>query len=578
MKKRWFFQPVDNGLVSTLSDQLGISAILAHVLVTRKITGAEEARFFLNPQFSDLHDPFLLPGVEEATERIRQAAMKNEKVMIYGDYDVDGTTATALLVNFLRLLNMRVDYYVPHRIHEGYGLNVDAVRSFQADGVKLIITVDCGVNALEEVELARDLGIDVIVTDHHEPGEELPNACAVINAKLTGSMYPFRDLSGVGVAFKLACAMAKKLSADRRNTQDFSEFLNDTVGLVALGTIADVVPLLGENRILARYGLPALQRSQRAGIDALIDSARLRDCELSSSHVGFRIAPRLNAAGRMAEARLCVELFVTESTTDARQIAQKLDVNNRERQKIQEEMFLSVRKQLEERYKASKPHAIVMANEDWHAGVLGIVASKIAEEYWRPTILIALDGDVGKGSGRSVMPFFNLFDALRGCEHLLASYGGHAQAAGVTIRRDLIPQLREHMEQAAGESLDGQDVTPALEVDIEVALSDVSIGLIQEISQLSPYGEANRPPVFATDNLEIVGQPRILGSQGKHLSFYVRQGDVSLRAIAFGMGEHYKAISDGSRRCALAYQPKINDWQGRRSVELEVKDIHLQSD
>ncbi len=575
VEKRWLFASADAETVRMLSERLRISQVLASILVNRQVTSVEEAELFLNPELNDLHDPFLLPGMQKATERIREAALSNEKVMIYGDYDVDGTTATALMVHFLRLLDMRVDYYIPHRIRDGYGMNAASIRRFIDEDVKLIITVDCGVNAVDQIALAAEHGIDVIITDHHEPGNVLPKAAAVIDPKLTGSQYPFRDLSGVGVAFKLACAMVQSLSHGRQTSNELREFILDAIGLVALGTVADVVPLLGENRILARYGLKALQTSQQAGVDALIESVYLRGTDISSSDVSFRIAPRLNAAGRMAEAALCVELFITNSTSEARIIAEKLGEINRERQRTQEEIFRSVRSKLEETHASlDDVHAIVMADEGWHAGVLGIVASKMVEEYWRPTVLIDLAGDEGKGSGRSVQSF-NLFEALQQCDEHLIAYGGHAQAAGVRIRSDKIDDFRDALNQIASRCILQENIAPSVTIDMELMLSDVNTYLIREISRMAPHGEGNRPPIFASSGLDIAGQPRLLGPTGKHISFYVRQGSTSLRAIGFGMGDLYEKITAGSRRCSLAYQPNLNEWKGTRSVELEIKDVRF---
>jgi len=575
VEKRWLFASADAETVRMLSERLRISQVLANILVNRQVTSVEEADLFLSPELTDLHDLFLLPDIQKATERIREAALTNEKVMIYGDYDVDGITATALMVHFLRLLDMRVDYYIPHRIREGYGLNAASIRRFIDEDVKLIITVDCGTNAVDEIALATEHGIDVVITDHHEPGNVLPRAAAQINPKLTGSLYPFRDLSGVGVAFKLACAIVQSLSRGRQTSNELRGFLLDAVGLVALGTVADVVPLLGENRILARYGLKALQTSQQAGVDALIESVDLRGVDISSADISFRIAPRLNAAGRMAEAALCVELFITNSTSEARIIAEKLGEINRERQRTQEEIFRSVRSKLEETHDGLDDiHAIVMADEGWHAGVLGIVASKMVEEYWRPTVLIDLAGDEGKGSGRSVQSF-NLFEALQQCDEHLIAYGGHAQAAGVRIRSDKIDGFRDALNQIASRCILQENIAPSVTIDMELMLSDVNTYLIREISRMAPHGEGNRPPIFASSGLEIAGQPRLLGPTGKHISFYVRQGSTSLRAIGFGMGDLYEKITAGSRRCSLAYQPKINEWKGSRSVELEIKDIRF---
>jgi len=555
-----------------LAAGMQIPFCMAKILINRGIYTVPQADSFLNPKLADLVSPDSLPDIDRAAERVRQAAMSNQKVVIYGDYDVDGTTATALLVQFLRLLNMDVSYYVPHRIREGYGLSTSAIQRFSKDEVELLITVDCGINAIEEIKQARARGIDVIVTDHHEPGAVIPDAFAIINPKLPGSKYPFKHLSGVGVAFKLAWAVAQRLSPGSRVTPEFREFLMDAIGLVALGTIADVVPLIGENRVLAKFGLEALRASRSPGVRALIESVGLDRRPIESHHVSFLLAPRLNAAGRMAEASLCVELFTTDSTDHARGIAEQLDKNNRFRQQIQGQVLESVRRKIDKEIDLDHDHVLVLADQLWHAGVLGIVASKIVDDYHRPTLLVSLDeDDEGRGSGRSI-PQFNLFDALTECRKELISFGGHSQAAGIKIRNSQLDNFRQALNVYAAEKLHIDELVEQVYVDTEIELPELTLELVRTIDKLAPYGEGNRPPLFCARDVRLVGVPRLMGKEDRHLAFYVRQGNASFRALAFGQAYLYEQTVKNDR-CDLAFKTRISEWNGTTSVELDVVDM-----
>lgn len=573
MEKKWAVFQCDRETVLELSSRSNIPAVMAKAFINRGILDADEVREFLNPRLSDLHDPETLPDIAKAAERVRRAALANQKVVVYGDYDVDGVSGAALLVQFLKLLNMDVAYYVPHRIREGYGLNANAIREFTSSDVQLLITVDCGINAVDEIDKANESGIDIIITDHHEPGAEVPRAYAITNPKLAGSKYPFRHLSGAGVALKLVWAIAQKLSPGRRVKPEFREFLMDALGLAALGTIADVVPLIGENRVLAKFGLEALAVSRSPGVRALIESAGLDGYRLASHHVSYRLAPRLNAAGRMAEAKMCVELLTTDSTEKARQIAKKLDENNRWRQQIQRDVLQSVRERLSKEVDLNNDLVVVLADEYWHAGVLGIVASKVVDDHYRPTVLVALDDGIGKGSGRSI-PEFNLFDALAECGRPLISFGGHSQAAGIKIKYEDIDAFRGALNAYASQKLDVRNLVCSLDIDAEIEADDLTVDLVGAMGRMAPYGEGNREPVFCTRGLRVAGAPRLIGKEDRHLAFYVRQGASSFRAIAFGMADLYDAIL-AAEYCDLAYKAKINERNGRRAVELEVVDIQM---
>jgi len=558
-----------------LVDALGVSPIVAHLLCNRGLGRAELARDFLEPDLGGLHDPGLLPDIEKAVVRLRQAVANQERILVYGDYDADGVTATSLLIKFLQLLGAEPAHYIPNRVEEGYGLHTEAVRAAAADGVKLIITVDCGVSGAAEVELARELGIDVIVTDHHEPPHQVPRAAAVVNPKLTGALYPFRDLSGVGVAFKFAWAVAQSFTPGKRVSEEFRRFLLDAIGLVAMGTVADVVPLVGENRIFAIFGLHALRASTSPGIVALVRGAGVADRPLTPRDIAFGIGPRLNAAGRLAQAGLCVELLTTASQERADEIARVLEGKNRERQRIQTAILNDARRRLEGVDDWATRRAIVLADEGWHAGIVGIVAAKLVEEFNMPTVLLSLDGQVARGSARSV-PHFDLFGAVEACEGILLSYGGHSQAAGMRLLRENVERFRELFECQAQRSLSDWEPCGLVEVDAEVALPAVNAGLVKELERLAPYGEGNRAPVLACSDVVVAGTPTLMGGQGQHVAFYARQGERSLRAIGFRMADDiFDSVASGDVRCDIAFTPKINGYRGTEEVELELCDVRL---
>ena len=572
--KRWVLCDCDERRRDELVAALGVSPIVAHLLLNRGVDSTAAARQFLAPDLKDLHEPSLLPDIEKAVERIRRAIGDREKILIYGDYDADGVTATSLLIGLFGQLGVEPAHYIPHRVDEGYGLHAEAIEAAAADGVRLIVTVDCGINAVAEVERARELGVDVVVTDHHEPGRSVPRACAVVNPKLTGCLYPFRGLAGVGVAFKLAWAVGQTFSPAKRVTADFRRFLLDAMGLVALGTVADVVPLTGENRVFATYGLHALRRSTNPGIVALIRQAGVEGKALTPRDVSFKLAPRLNAAGRLGAADVCVELLTTDCPERAAAIAAELDKRNRERQRVQAGILASARERLAEVADWAERRSIVLADAEWHAGVLGVVASKLAEEFHRPTILLSVDGDVARGSARSVAAV-NIFEAVEACEKMLLSYGGHSGAAGVRLPLDRLDEFREHFERQVQAQFDGREPCEVVAVEAEVGLGAVGHGLVAELDRLAPYGQGNAAPVLACSDVSVAGQPQLMGRQGQHVSFYVRQGEVSLRVIGFGMGDVYEALSAGGAVCDVAFTPRVNTFRGMEEIELELCDLRF---
>jgi single-stranded-DNA-specific exonuclease len=572
MSKRWVFFPLNKALQTEIVNKLKISQLLAQVLINRGITDISSARDFLQPQISSLGDPSLLHDMEKASIRINEAVRKGEKIVIYGDYDVDGLTATAVMYRCLRLLGAQVSYYIPERLEEGYGLNTDAIKRLKESGADIILTVDCGINSCHEADVARMYGIDLIITDHHHPGLKVPNAFAVINPKLETSPSAFKDLSGVGIAFKLAWAIGQHYSPQRKVSTEFKDFLLGAIGLVSLGTIADVVPLIGENRILAKYGLTALQHTEMPGLRALLDVADLSKANLDVFHVGYRLGPRLNAPGRIGNAGIVVEMLTTTCKERAVEIANFLEQENKRRQDIQVDIMASARKKVIDEINLDETTAIVLADQTWHPGVVGIIASKIVEEFNRPTVMIAIADDIGHGSARSI-PSFHILDALQFCRSKLLSVGGHAQAAGLKIHPNNINGFRDMLNGTISQRLQKTDLMPALNIDAEVTLPMLSKALVAELARLSPHGESNPVPIFAATNLKIVGQPRRIGSKGQHLSFYVKQEDVAIRAIAFGMGEQTDRLKQNGRTSSLAFTVKLNNWMDYDNLELEVKDI-----
>ena len=615
-QKKWIIPPLNINLQTEISNSLRISPVLSQLLINRGIADIESARTFIQSDLSLLSDPMLLPDIEKSSKRIIDALSKGEKVTVYGDYDVDGISATALMVQCLETLSRLywnqesiIDYYIPDRLEEGYGLSTGAIETISKTGTKVIITVDCGVNAFEEAEFAREKGIDLIITDHHEPCGELPeagraggssgcdSAFGLINPKLATSNYPFRELSGVGVAFMLAWALGQ--NAPNRNSQptgsgnkkvasEFKDFLMNAMGLAALGTIADVVPLKQENRILAKYGLSSLQHSENPGIKALKEVAGLNDKKIYSYHVGFCLGPRINAAGRVGNAKKGVEMLTAKCEDTAKEIALYLESENKRRQKIQSDMLKSARKKVLNDVDFNSDMAIIISDDNWHQGVIGVVASRLASEFHRPVIIIAIDGEVGHGSARSI-PNFHLHNALLKCQELstdkklLISFGGHAQAAGLRILKKDIPEFKKIFNTISDGQLGEDDLIPALNIDIEVELSSISRSLLEELKCLLPHGEGNPIPVFATRDVSIVGQIRRFGVNGKHLGFYVRQGDVSFKAVAFGMGDKIDALKENNGNYSISYvlrspfrkKNNLSGYDGmyKEDVEIEVKDI-----
>ncbi|HEY5648664.1 MAG TPA: single-stranded-DNA-specific exonuclease RecJ [Nitrospiria bacterium] len=539
-----------------------IHPVILSVLKSRGLHTSSEIGAFLKPSETDLLDPFLLRDMDRAVDRIEKAIRNSEPVVVFGDYDVDGVTSTALLLEYLGDRGLEASFYIPDRMKEGYGLNEDAIREFHGRGIRLIITADCGTTSVDEIGLARDLGMDVIVVDHHEVPDPMPHANAFLNPKRPDSKYPETVLCTAGLAFKMIQALS-------------GEIPEKYLDLVALGTIADVAPLNGENRFLVKAGLQVLSEGKRPGVAALKDVAELREKEVRTGTVGFRIAPRINAGGRLGMASPGVRLLRTDSDLEARTIAGELNRQNQKRQEVEAGILNQAVKMVEESSKGGIPDAIVLASEGWHLGVIGIVAARLAERFHRPAILLAIGSDgVARGSARSI-PGFHLYEAVSRCRDVLLRFGGHRAAAGLALRSDRLTEFREKFTQAVSEVIEPDGFIPRQRIDAEVVWNDLSRGLVSGLEDLQPFGMGNPEPAFLVRGGRPIS-PRIVGKN--HLKFSIRRADGKtgnfIDVIGFRMGERLKDLSNGNPQ-DLVFVPEINIWQGRERLQLRLKDFRL---
>lgn len=573
MPRKWSFHSHDETAISALSRELRVTPLVAQVLISRGYATADEARQYLEPKLSDLHDPGLLPGVSEAAAHVAAAMKQGRRVTIYGDYDVDGVTATALLWHCLKLQGATVDYYIPSRTEEGYGLNEAAVRQLHAeDPDRLLISVDCGIASVHEAAVAREIGLDLIITDHHQFGSELPDALTVVHPRIPGSQYPFGELCGVGVAFKLAWAICQLTGDGTRASPRMREFLKSAVGLTAVGTVADVVPLVDENRIIVRYGLHSLRENESPGLRALLRVCNLHESTLSAEDIGFGIAPRINAAGRLGQARLAVELLTTDSAERAVSLAAYVDELNKNRKTVERRILKDAKEQIETNPLWLEDPTLVLASHDWHPGVIGIVASRIAESFEKPTVMIALrDDGTGQGSARSFAGF-NMHAGLGGCSDTLLGYGGHEAAAGLQISAGRVEEFRTALSNWARQNFAPTDDDTALRVDAEVHLSEITRRAVTELQHLGPFGAANPKPRFAARRVDLAEPPKTMGEGDRHLALNVRQHRTRLRAIAFGRGEWAEQIAAVNGPLSISFAPRINSYRGFERVELQLHD------
>ena len=558
MNKKWEYYNHDDDVIKEMSDKYNISELLATVLYNKGITDEKELNLFLDPTRNDFHDPYKMPDMEKAVARIMEAMEKNEKAIVYGDYDVDGITSITVLKRFFKEQGWEIDSYIPNRLDEGYGLNKNAIKQIADDGYSLIITVDCGISGNEEVDYAYELGMEVIITDHHEPLEELPNALAVIDCKRKDSTYPFNSLAGVGVSFKLiqAIGIRKKLEE-----KEYLKYLD----IVCIGTISDIVPLVDENRVIAKLGLKLLEVTKKPSIRALLNAAKYKD--VNSNTISFGIAPRINACGRMGAQKDALDLFMTDNIVDANNITEKLNQYNKTRQEIEKKIFEEALKEIEKK-NLDENNIIVVGKEGWHHGVIGIVASKITEMFFKPCILVCFEGEDGKGSGRSI-PGFDLHEALCDSSEYLEKYGGHEMAIGLSLKKNNFEKFKNKIENRAKEKhID--EIIPVIKIDRIISIKDVKIDNVKSLGLLEPYGEANKMPVFEYKNLRIDSIRSL--SEGKHLKLTLKDANTIINAIGFGMGEYVSEYQLGDRIDVIGTL-EINSFSNVESVQINMKDL-----
>ena len=554
----------DQQFVQDLASATGLPINVLKILINRKINTPEAVDRFLNPKMSDLKDPFTMVGMKKGIERVTKALFNNEKIVIYGDYDVDGITATALLYMVLNKLGGQVDFYLPNRLTEGYGLSKEGIDEAKRKGVSLIITVDTGITAVEEIAYANSIGIDVIVTDHHEPGEGMPNAFTIINPKQAECTYE-SELSGVGVAFKFAQALYQSLNQDEAE-------LKEHLDLVALGTAADIVPLVNENRTLTKFGIRQIARTTKPGLKSLTFVSGLMGKDISTGQVVFILAPRINALGRLGDAGQAIRLLSTKDERVAAEIARKLDSENRRRKEIDEKTLHEALNQMDEVVDIDVDKAIVLAGDEWHQGVIGIVASRLVERYHLPTVMISVVNGEGKGSARSI-PGFHLCEALKECEHLLIRYGGHKYAAGLSIKPNNVERFREKFVEVSNRILSDEDIVPKLHIDLEIELSYIDDSFMHTLEQFAPFGPQNMRPVFLTRNCEVTAQPYVVGNN--HLKMRVRKGEAEFDVIGFGFGDMARLISSRGCLVDIVYVVEYNTYNNVTRKQIRVKDIRL---
>ena len=575
METRWIIaKDVDRQLVKSLSESLGIDEILAILLVQRGITNFEEAKNFFRPSLSQLHDPFLMKDMDKAVDRLQKAMNDGEKILIYGDYDVDGTTAVALIYTYLKnfVNKKKIEFYIPDRYEEGYGISYKGIDYAADNGFGLVIVLDCGIKAVEKIEYANQRGVDFIICDHHRPDEVIPNAVAVLDSKRPDCEYPYKELSGCGVGFKLITALAMRLG---RPIEEVYELLD----YVAVSIAADIVPITGENRVLAYFGLIQLNKSPRPGIAAVLRQAEQKnviDKELTISDLVFLIGPRINAAGRLEKASDSVRLLLATNKDHAEKLAASINDLNSKRREFDNAITEEALQMIDADEKMRNAKSTVIFNENWHKGVIGIVASRLTDSYYRPTIVLTRSGNLITGSARSIKNF-DIYDAIDDCSDLLEHFGGHKYAAGLSLKPENLKEFSERFEKYVSEHLEESDLTPELNVDIEMDFTNITPKFVRILKQFAPFGPGNLSPVFLTKNVVDAGFSRAVGNR-KHLKLSVMQQgntDFVFAGIAFQKGDLYERIHD-KEPFTMCYYIEENFWQGKTTLQLNVKDIKFQ--
>mgnify|MGYP004461568889 CR=1 FL=1 len=557
MNKKWQIYETDEAKINRISQKYNLNKLLLSIIINRNIR-EEDIEVFLNPTRNNFHDPFLMPDMEIAVERIIKAINNKEKIIIYGDYDVDGITSITVLKSFFEDRGIKVDQYIPNRLAEGYGLNKPAIDEIAKNNYNLMITVDCGISGIEEIEYANSLGLEIIVTDHHEVGDKLPNAIAVVDAKRKDNQYPCRDLAGVGVVFKLIQAIGIKLGLEEK---EYLKYLD----IVCVGTISDIVPLVDENRVIAKLGLMLVKQTKNMGLKSLLISSGYKN--IDSNTISFGVAPRINACGRMGHADEALKLFLSKDIYEVNELTKKLNDYNSLRQEKEKAIYKDAINQIETN-KLNEKNAIIIAGENWHHGVIGIVSSKITELYFKPSILLCYEDDLAKGSGRSI-PGFDLHEALMKCQSTIEKFGGHSMAVGITIKRDKFEKFKKEFEEVATEAkID--EIIPIINIDAKINLSEINKEMVASLKQLEPFGEGNKTPIFAFKNLKI-DSIRAL-SEGKHIKMTLKDGNVIINAIGFNLGylaDEYR-IGD---KIDVVGTLEINSFNGVDNLQINIKDV-----
>ena len=557
MNKKWEICKENKNDIDKISKENGLNNLISSILANREIIKKEDVREFLNPTRDDFHDPFLMPDMEKAVDRILKAIQTQEKTIIYGDYDADGITSITVLKKFLEERNLQVGEYIPNRLNEGYGLNKEAVKKIAEQGYKLIITVDCGISCIEEIKYATELGIEVIVTDHHEPAEKLPECLAIVDAKRKDNQYPFTQLAGVGVVFKLIQAISIKLDLENK---EYLKYLD----IVCVGTISDIVPLVDENRVITKLGLKLVPISKNIGLRTLIASTGYK--EVNSTTISFGIAPRINACGRMGEEKVALKLFLTNDLHEAKEITERLNNYNLERQETEKRIFKQAIEQIENGEKDKS--CIVLGQDGWHHGIIGIVASKVTDIYFKPSILICFDGKEGKGSGRSI-PGFNLHDAVMSCDTYVEKFGGHSMAIGINVKKENFEKFKKEFEEYT-QNTHISDIIPVIQIDKQVDIKKINLQEVNELKLLEPYGEGNKMPVFLIKNLKILSIRSL--SKGKHIKLKLGIDNYMIDAIGFNMGEVADKYLIGDR-VDIVGNLEINQFGGNENIQMNLKDL-----
>ncbi|PID26828.1 MAG: single-stranded-DNA-specific exonuclease RecJ [Candidatus Cloacimonadota bacterium] len=568
VNRKWYIsEKPDNKLVEQLSKDTNISEIVSELLIKRKISTGDDIEKFLNPDKEIFHNPFLMKDMDLAVERVIEALVNRESILIWGDYDVDGITSTAVLYLFLNNLGANVSYIIPDREIDGYGLSIDGIREAKNNGVSLIITVDCGITSVEEANFANENGIDIIISDHHEPGPELPKVHAIIDPKRKDCNYPFKHLAGVGVAFKLMQGVMKRSGMS-------VEEANEHLDIVTIGTSADIVPLVGENRKIVVAGLKKITRTNKIGLRALLKRLNLDRKVLTVDNIIFGMAPRLNAAGRMGDAKRAVRLLTSTSHTAATELVKILEIENNRRKEFDTYTLKQAIKQNEDKsqYNPDKDKAVVVSHDEWHVGVIGIVASRLLEKYHRPSVVISVENGIGKGSCRSINSV-NIYNVLKQCKDLLIQFGGHEYAAGLLIKQEDIPEFKRRFNESVKNSIDEDSLTPFIKLDMEISFFDIDNELVEYLEKFKPFGAENKQPLFISYGVEIVDRPRIVGTN--HLKLKLKQNGIIIDAIGFNLANKIKFIDEGTL-VNICYSIEKNTWNGKTYTQLKIKDIKVQ--